>query len=166
MLSDEKTKEKLLLSYKIVRLYLDSGCSVSVISKATGISLATVKRSLSALSSKKEQYLRLLPELGTEEELDELQKAVNAQIVSNKIANKWREDEPSLRDFSKEVEEIQGLYQRSSVVVSEEEKRKMVNLRINGASIRKIAADVGHSLDSVHGIVREVGKDNKGSSKR
>ena len=166
MLSDEKTREKLLLGYKIVRLYLDSGCSVSLISKATGVSLATVKRSLSIISNKKDQFLRLLPELGTEEELDEIQKGVDARITSNKIVNKWRKEEPSLRDFSDEVKEIQELHKKSSVAVTDEDKKKMINLRVNGASIRTIASATGHSLDSVHGIVKGIGEDSKSSPRK
>lgn len=160
MISDEKVRQNLLLAYKISLLYLKSGVSTSTLSKITEIPLSTIKRSVNTIGNRYKDYNRLLPELGSEENLLLLQEAINQAASANKKANKWNKTIITLEQHKEEIEEIKSMYQNSGSKVNEEDRIRAINLRCNGESIRKIASEVGISLGSVHAITIGV-KDNK-----
>lgn len=155
MLSDEKLKIKLLLSYTICYLYKETGASTSMISNETGIPLATVKRSLSEIRNRIDDYLRLLPELGTREDLLAFQDELDLVSFQNKKVNKWTTRQLSLETYKNEFEKIKKLYASYQPQVNStiEDKIRMVDLRDDGVSYREIGKITGFSVSTVHTIV-------------
>lgn len=155
MLSDDKLKTKLLLSYTICCLYKATGASTSMISKETGVPLSTVKRSLSEIRNKIDDYQRLLPELGEREKLLTFQKQLDLVSSQNKRDNKWSNRELSVETYKNQIETIKRIYasyqpQENSTI---EDKIRMVDLRNDGTSYREIGKITGFSVSTVHTIV-------------
>lgn len=155
MLSDEKLEIKLLLSYEICCLYKATSASTSMISNATGVPLSTVKRSLSEIRNKIDDYQRLLPEIGTREELLKFQKEIDSISFQNKKDNKWLTRELSSETYKKQIEMIRKLYDSYQPQVNStvEDKVKMIDLRNDGVPYRKIGEITGFSVSTVHTIV-------------
>ena len=160
MIGEDKLREKLLFDYKVSVLYLKSGASSSILSVATEIPLSTVKGCTSTIGKRVDDYVRLLPELGTKEELLTLQKQIDEHAKTNKQLNKWNNQDSVLSSYSKEIEEIKSLYSKTNQSISEETKRRINNLRMDGWSMRRIAEETGVSLGTVSGIVN-AGKGKK-----
>lgn len=164
MISDEKKKLNLLLAYKIADLYRKLEVSTSTISELTSIPISTVKRSLSTIGDKKNDYLRLLPNLGNEEYLDQFQQEINEQIYKNKKANKWGKVPLLLEQYQKDFDMIKELYKETNPTISDESKNNIKILHINGNSIRQISKATGYSLGSIHKIISEY-EEEKGNHK-
>ena len=146
MLGDEKTRNKLLLAVEVCRLYCMTGASTTNISEVTDISKASVKRYLTCIRDRKEEILKLCPEY----------------IRSNK----WAKSEVSFINFPEQLAVIEELKKQAESFVSDEEKRRIKDLRINSeASYRLISNETGVSLSQVYRIAE--GKDQKkGSSSK
>ena len=164
MISDEKKKLNLLLAYKIADLYKKSGLSTSTISELTSVPISTIKRSLSAIRDKKEDYLKHLPELGDEEYLNQFQEEIDEQIYQNKKINKWGKTNSLFEQHQKDFDMITELYKKTNPTISEESKNNIRILHINGKSIREISKATGYSLGSIHKIIYEY-QEEKGSHK-
>lgn len=154
MVSEKITKMKLLLAFEISDLYVKSNATASTISAVTEVPLSTVKRSLTAIKNRKNDYLRLLPELGNEEELDKFQQKIDEEIQANIKSNKWNKNPIDVEQFKSKVDKIRDLYNESNLTVTEEGKSRIVNLRCNGLSMRKIAEETGYSLDTIHKVTK------------
>lgn len=165
MLGDEKTRNKLLLAVEVCRLYCMTGASTTNISEATNISKASVKRYVTVIRDRKEEILKLCPEY-KEEELDALEEKVEFFREANIRSNKWAKSEVSFINFPEQLAVIEGLKKQAESFVSDEEKRRIKDLRINAeASYRVISNETGVSLSQVYRIAE--GKDQKkGSSSK
>lgn len=153
MLGEEKIKEKLILAYKISTLYVDSMASTSVISELTTVPNPTVKRYINIIKEKKEDYIRLLPKLVTEEKLLELQAKIDEQKNENINLNVHAHNEGLLSNFGERIEEIKELYEKTKSLPEEELSKTILNLQLSGLSMRKIAEATGVSLGRVHKII-------------
>ena len=153
MLGEDKLKEKLMLAYKISTLYVDSMASTSVISELTTVPNPTVKRYINIIKEKKEDYIRLLPKLVTEEKLLELQAKIDEQKNENINLNVHAHNEGLLSNFGERIEEIKELYEKTKSLPEEELSKTILNLQLSGLSMRKIAEATGVSLGRVHKII-------------
>lgn len=162
MLGDEKTRNKLLLAVEVCRLYCMTGASTTNISEVTDISKASVKRYLTCIRDRKEEILKLCPEY-KEEELDALEEKVEFLREENIRSNKWAKSEVSFINFPGQLETIAKLKKQADSFVSDAEKVKIKDLRINAeASYRVISNETGVSLSQVYRIAE--GKDQKKGS--
>ena len=161
MISEEKTRQNLLLAYKISMLYIKCGASTNTVSEITEVPLSTVKRSITTIGKRKKDYLRLLPELGDERRLNTIQELANEATKENIRLNKWNKVESPLSNFESDIEEIKEMYKANSSLVSDEVKMKIINLRYDGNSMRKIASETGVSLATVSTVVANAPKENK-----
>lgn len=166
MISDEKLKEKLQLSYEICSLYLKTGGSTSDISVATGIPISTVKKQLTMMSKRKEDFLRLLPDLLNEESIELMQSLIDEQIANNIKINKWGPSVSMFEHFKDQIEKIKYLYNKNKQEVSEETKQTIKKMKINGDSFRKIASATGISLATIHKIVNYEISENPSMKKQ
>lgn len=153
MLGEEKLKEKLLLAYKVNILYLKLMSSTSDISTLTTVPVASVKRYLNMLGTRTDDYLRLLPDLGDKETLLEIQKKVDNQKEQNIVDNKWLSSDSPLDIFQEDVQGIKELYEKIKPLSDEEIRKNIINLQVDGMSLRKIAETTGVSLGRVHKIL-------------
>ena len=160
MLNDEVLKIKLLLDYEISNLYIKSGASTKLISDKTGVPLSTVKRALTTIHDKMNEYEKLLPDLLTRDDLEQLDLEIKELIEENKRTNKWVSRELDEDIFREEIERIKTLksdFDKHNNI-SNEEKKTMINLRINGDTFREISNKTGRSLSRVHATVENKGK--------
>lgn len=160
MLNDEVLKIKLLLDYEISNLYIESGASTKIISDKTGVPLSTVKRALTTIHDKMSEYERLLPDFLKRDALEQLDLEIKELIDENKKTNKWISRELDEDIFSEEIERIKTLksdFDKHNNI-SNEEKKTMINLRINGDTFREISNKTGRSLSRVHANIENKGK--------
>lgn len=165
MIGDEKLKNILLLDYKICNLYLASGATTSVLSEVCEIPLASVKNSIDRMSSIKREcdYLRLIPTCFQRETIDSFRARLIEKIEENKQNNKWNVIAFDISRFEDDVKEIKELHRSNNPLIDDEKKSQIRNMRIEGASMGKIAQEFGISKGSVHKIVSD--SDGKGSKK-
>lgn len=152
MINDEKLKKQLLFSYNLCKLYVDTEYSVSTLSDILQISLSTIKRSLHSISIRIDDYLRLLPELGTKKELEALQQSVDKIIADHKKENKKVGFKYDASSYQKQIDEIKALYTNSyGTPIKDDIRTKIIELREKGYSIRQIADSLGGiSTSTVH----------------
>ena len=127
--------------------------STSVISELTTVTNPTVKRYINIIKEKKEDYIRLLPKLVTEEKLLELQAKIDEQKNENINLNVHAHNEGLLSNFGERIEEIKELYEKTKSLPEEELSKTILNLQLSGLSMRKIAEATGVSLGRVHKII-------------
>jgi len=152
VLSEEKTKLQLLLAYKIVILYLKTHASSNEIANAAGIPVSTIKRYLNMPIIKGKEYLTLLPDIISQEQLTNLQEELMAMKADNKATNKWGSSTLSGEEDS--IMEIRKL--GSATIIrppSLDETMKVQYLRANGDSYGKIAIRTGLSKGTAYNIV-------------
>jgi len=160
MLNEETLKIKLLLDYEISNLYLKSGASTKLISDKTGISISTIKRALYTINDRIDDYQRLLPNFLTRDDLEQKALEIQELMDENKRTNRWTLRELSEEVFGEEIKRIKELkkdFDRHNTITNEE-KKLMVNLRINGDSLREISKKTGRSLSTVHTKIDKKGK--------
>lgn len=160
MLNEETLKIKLLLDYEISNLYLKSGASTKLISDKTGVPISTVKRALSTINDKMDDYERLFPDQFTRDDLEQKALEIKELIDENKRTNRWSLRELSEEVFSEEINRIKSLksdFDRHNTITTEE-KKLMVNLRINGNSLREISKKTGRSLSTVQTKIDKKGR--------
>lgn len=163
MLNDNALKIKLLLDYEISILYLDSGASTSMISEKTEIPNGSIKRSLKTVGERTDDYIRILPHLGTKEELQQLQRKIDEQIKYNINKNKWVDRELSDSLYQSRIDSIKKLkeeFDELSPKITEKDIKAMKNLRLQGYPYRVISKKTGYSLSMVHKYVTEGKKRN------
>lgn len=153
MIGEEKLKQKLILAYEIGTLYVDSMTSVSVISDLTTVPVSTVKNYLNMIKEKYNDYIQLLPELVTEEKLRKLLSKIDEQKNENIIQNERSFNEGILASFEVRIENIKNLYQKFKPLSDDELRKNILNLQLNGLSMRKISEATGVSLGRVHKII-------------
>lgn len=158
MISDEVLKTKLLLAYKISSLYIKSGCSTADISRETEVPLATVKRAITTVGKRKDDYLRLLPDLATESQLILFQEAIDELVQYNKKINKWK-PVTTLTNFKEDIKQIKELNVKGNLSIPDEKRKLVVNLRYEGLSVRAIAQETGYSLGTISGIINSYNND-------
>lgn len=162
MLSDVKTRNKLLLAVEVCRLYCMTGASTANISEATDISRASVKRYITVIRDKKGDILKLCPEYD-EKTLDDLEAKIEFLKEENIRNSKWNRSEVTFGYFSKQLAVIAELKKQAESYISDDDKIKIKNLRINmEASYRVISSETGVSLSQVYRIA--LGKDQKKGS--
>ena len=158
MIDDEIIKEKLLLAYKISELYLKTGLAAQTLSNITSIPEGIIKESFLTVGKYKQDYLRLLPELGSDKTLTILQEKIDEEMLYTKRKDK-RNVEPMLSNimniFNKEIHEVRDLYGSTL-------KNRIINLKINNEKIKQIA----QQLDLKPKIVRDVISSNDKKHKK
>lgn len=165
MLGDGKTRDKFLLAVEVCRLYSMTGASTTDIAVATDISKASVKRYLTVIRDRKEEILKLCPEYN-EEELDTLEEKVEFLREENIRSNKWSKSEVTFDNFREQLEVISKLKRQADSYVSEEDKKKIKNLRVfSEASFRTISSETGVSLSQVYRIAEDKDQKNRNSSR-
>jgi len=164
MINDEKKKLNLLLAYKIAELYKKLEVSTSTLSELTSVPLSTVKNSLNIIRTRKNDYLRLLPNLVDGKYFEEFQEEIEDQIYKNKKTNRWDKTPVLYEQYQKEFDMITELYKKANPIISDESKNNIRMLRVNGSSIREISKATGYSLGSIHKIINSE-YEEKGSHK-
>ena len=163
MVNDKEIKIKLLMNYELCKLYINSCASTREISSVTGVSVATVKRALNSLVEKKEEYLRLLPEVFTEEKIEELYSKVKEVSQYNTKTTKWSDKEISIVTFGDDIEKIKSYKKEidnQAKKVTENDRFTISNLRIMGYSYRKIKEETGFSISTISSVLTK-NEDNK-----
>lgn len=160
MLNDETLKIKLLLDYEISNLYLKSGASTKLISDKTGVPLSSVKRALNTVNDRIDDYERLLPDFKSRDFLEQIAFEIKELINENRKTNKWVPRELSEEVFGEEINKIKSLKSNFDKhnTITDEEKKIMVNLRINGDTLREISRKTGRSLSTVQTKINKKGK--------
>ena len=157
MLNEETLKIKLLLDYEISNLYLKSGASTTLISDKTGIPLSSVKRALSTIKNKMDDYERLLPDFLTRDDLEQKALEIQELMDENRRTNRWASRELPEDTFTEEITRIKFLKNKfdSYNTVTEQEKKYIVNLRVSGNTFREISRKTGRSLSTVQSKIEE-----------
>lgn len=160
MLNDETLKIKLLLDYEISNLYLKSGASTKLISDKTGLPLSSVKRALSTIKNKMDDYERLLPDFLTRDDLEQKALEIQELMDENRRTNRWASRELPEDIFTEEITRIKFLKNKfdSYNTVTEQEKKYTVNLRVSGNTFREISRKTGRSLSTVQSKIEESEK--------
>lgn len=160
MLNDETLKIKLLLDYEISNLYLKSGASTKLISDKTGLPLSSVKRALSTIKNKMDDYERLLPDFLTRDDLEQKALEIQELMDENRRTNRWASRELPEDIFTEEITRIKFLKNKfdSYNTVTEQEKKYIVNLRVSGNTFREISRKTGRSLSTVQSKIEESEK--------
>lgn len=158
MLGDERFKQKLLLEWTISYLYKQTGASTSAISNVTAVPLGTVKRSINTVKNNLDNYLRLLPQLGTREELLKHQEEIASISEENKKRNKWSNNALNLDDYQNEIKYIKELYQSYEHNISPGREFQIITLLNQGLTYREVGKQTGFSVSTIH-------SHNKGKSK-
>ena len=165
MKNDELSKIKLLMNYEICKLYINTCASARNISEVTGVSPATVKRAIKSFSEKKKDYLGILPDMFTEEDIEKIDAKVNEVSSYNIKTTKWSDKEISMETYGDDIEKIKTYKKaidETTKKVTDDDITKIKNLRIMGYSYRKIKEVTGFALSTINSVLekQEVNKKN------
>lgn len=158
MISEEKLMQNLLRDYFICKLYVKTCISTRTISSQTNISVATIKRALSLVRTRKEMCLNLLPkafemaiedgltlpiEIIDDETLSNLDEELDMTTYTLQKNNKWRAPTINPQEYYLEIlKEINNKYffKANSLEMTIEEVKK---LKDSGKSYKEIADILG-----------------------